>query len=152
MGRIDIVYGVVLGALSLLFFMETLSAPASRGGINPRTFPLIVILSLFGLSVVLGIQGLLRSLRERNPQPPTLPRGRTAGKLAALAAAGAAYILILEPVGYILATPVLIAATMILFGERRPIRIAILSLAASAALYFLFRGVFRVPLPRSILW
>ncbi|HOX11651.1 MAG TPA: tripartite tricarboxylate transporter TctB family protein [Spirochaetia bacterium] len=152
MGRIDIVYGFVLGALSLLFFVETLSAPASRGGINPRTFPLIVILSLFGLSVVLGIQGLLRSLRDRNPLPPTLPRGKTAGKLAVLTAAGAGYTLILEPVGYILATPVLIAVAMILFGERRPIRIAILSLTASAALYFLFRGVFRVPLPRSILW
>lgn len=152
MGRIDIVYGVLLGALSLLFFMETLSAPTSRGGINPRTFPLIVILSLFGLSVLLGIQGLIRSLRDRNPVPPTLPRGRTAVKLAVLAAAGAAYTLVLEPVGYILATPVLIAVTMVLFGERRPVRIAILSLAASAALYFLFRGVFRVPLPRSILW
>lgn len=152
MGRIDIVYGVLMGALSLLFFMETLSSPTSRGGINPRTFPLIVILSLFGLSAVLGIQGLLRTLRDRSSAPPTLPRGRTAVKLAVLVAAGAAYTLVLEPVGYILATPVLITVTMVLFGERRPVRIAILSLAASAALYFLFRGVFRVPLPRSILW
>jgi len=152
MGRIDFVYGVVLGALSLLFLAETLSAPTSRGGINPRTFPLIVILSLFGLSVILGIQGLLRSLRGRDTGPPTLPRGRTAVKLAVLAAAGAAYTLILEPVGYIFATPVLTAVTMILFDERRPIRIVILSIAASAALYFLFRGLFRVPLPRSILW
>ncbi len=152
MGRIDIVYGVLLGALSLLFFAETLSFPRTSGGINPRVFPLIVLVSLFGLSAVLAIQGLLRARRGKAKSEQTLPRGMTAAKLAVLAAGGTAYALLVEPLGFILATPILVALAMVLFGERRPIRIALVSVAASAALYFLFRGVFRVPLPRSFFW
>lgn len=152
MGRIDIAYGAGLGALSILFFTEILTASTSSGGINPRTFPLIVILSLFGLSSVLAVRGLIRSVREGTASAPTLPRGRTAVKLVVFLAGGAAYVTVLEPLGFILATPVLIVLAMVLFGERRPIRIAIVSLAASALLYVLFRGIFRVPLPRSFFW
>ncbi len=152
MGRIDIVYGVLLGALSLLFFAETLSFPRSSGGINPRVFPLIVLVSLLGLSAGLAVQGLLRARREKAGSEPTLPRGKTAVKLVVLAGGGLAYALLVEPLGFILATPILIALAMVLFGERKPLRIALVSLAASAALYFLFRGVFRVPLPRSFFW
>jgi hypothetical protein len=39
MGKIDIVYGLLLGAFSLLFFGATMKFPKSSGGIDPRVFP-----------------------------------------------------------------------------------------------------------------
>lgn len=152
MGRIDIVYGLILGLISAVFFAMTFSFPKASGGINPRTYPQIVIAVMFALSAFLTVQGILRSRRDAKDAEPTLPRGKTAAKLLILVAAGAVYALLLEAVGYILVTPLLAALVMVLFGERRPLRIALVSLTLAATLYFVFRGVFRVPLPRSFFW
>lgn len=152
MGKIDIVYGLILGAFSLLFFVATLAFPASSGGIDPRVFPLVVIIATFALSALLIAQGALRTLREKAPAEKTLPRGKTALKLIAIIAGGLLYTAILETVGYVVVTPFLVALSMPLFGERKPLRIAFVSLLVSATLYFVFRGIFRVPLPRSIIW
>ncbi len=152
MGKIDIAYGLILGAVSLVFFAATLSFPAASGGIDPRVFPLVVIAGTFALSVLLIAQGALRIRSGTEAAEKTLPRGRTALKLAVLVAGSLAYTAVLEAVGFVAATPPLTALGMYLFGERRPVRIAAVSLLASAILYFVFRGIFRVPLPRSIFW
>jgi hypothetical protein len=82
------------------------------------------------------------------------PRGRRtvtwspSVRFAALAAAGALYVFVIELVGYLVSTPFLIAFSVFTFGERRPVRIALVSIVTTAVLYYLFRMVFRVPLPR----
>ena len=152
MGKIDIVYGLILGVISLIFFAATLSFPATSGGINPRIFPLVVIAATFGLSALLIAEGVRRVLRGTGTSEKSLPRGKTALKLAALVAGGLLYTAVLETAGFVVATPPLTALAMYLFGERKPVRIIAVSLLVSVILYFVFRGIFRVPLPRSIFW
>jgi len=152
MGKIDIVCGLIAGALAILFFIGTLSFPASSIGINPRVYPFVVIFSTFALSVTLVVQGLLKWRRAKDTPAKTLPRRTTALKLIALAAGMLTYALALEPLGYIVVTPLLMALTMLLFGERRPLKIVAVSVLVSIALYWVFRTVFRVPLPRSVIW
>ena len=152
MGRTDIVYGLLLGFVSLLLLIVTFSFPKASGGINPRTYPQIVLAIMLALSVTLTAQGIIHTRRDKKAASATLPRGKTAAKLLVLVAGCAAYALLLEPVGFIIATPLLTVLAMLLFGERRPLRIALVSLTASVVLYFVFRGVFRVPLPRSFIW
>jgi putative tricarboxylic transport membrane protein len=152
MGKIDIVYGLLLGAFSLLFFGATMKFPKSSGGIDPRVFPLVVIAATFALSVLLIIQGMLRTVRGQVSQEKTLPRGKIALKLLTIVGAGLLYAAVLDAVGYVLATPLIMALGMYFFGERKPLRIALVSVLVSAALYLVFRGVFRVPLPRSFFW
>ena len=112
----------------------------------------MVISALFVLSVVLIVQGVRTMLYATPAAQKTLPRGKTAFKLATLVVGGLVYTVIVEPVGYILATPLLAALAMYLFGERKPVRIVFVSLLAAVTMYFVFRGIFRVPLPRSIIW
>lgn len=69
-------------------------------------------------------------------------------RFAALAGAGVLYVLVIEIAGYLASTPLLIAFSVFTFGERRPVRIALVSIVTTAVLYYLFRMVFRVPLPR----
>lgn len=152
MGKIDIVCGLIAGALAILFFIGTLSFPKSSIGINPRVYPFVVIFSTFALSATLVAQGFLKQKRTKNPPAKTLPRGTTALKLIALAAGMLIYVFALEPLGYIVVTPLLMALTMLLFGERKPLKIVAVSALVSIALYWVFRTVFRVPLPRSVIW
>lgn len=166
MGKIDVICGLITGAVSLLFYIGTLSLPAMSIGINPRAYPLVVIIAAFTLSVTLVVQGALKMKRAKTgalksseasreagtPTVKTLPRGETAWHLVAIVAGMILYGLFLESIGYIIVTPLLIALAMYLFNERRPLRIILVSVIVSVVLYWVFRSVFRVPLPRSFLW
>ena len=169
MAKADIVLGIIFAALSIVFYIGTLSFPKFSIGINPKVYPLIIIISTFALSVTLMVQGILRLRKEKmppaalkasaeksssEPSSPelTLPRGKTALKLIVLAIGMLAYVIGFEPLGYIIVTPLLMALTMYLFGERKPFRIIAVSVLVSVILYGVFRTVFRVPLPRSIIW
>jgi hypothetical protein len=123
---------------------------------------MVVIVASSGLSVLLVIQGTLKMRQQRLEsqkaggdafvQARTLPRGKTAWYLVILAAAMLAYALSMEDLGYILVTPPLAAMTMWFFGERKPLKIIIVSIIVSVVLYWIFRSLFRVPLPRSFIW
>jgi len=169
MAKADIVFGIIFAALSIIFYIGTLSFPKFSIGINPRVYPLIIIISTFALSVTLMVQGILKLKKEKFPRATaktsieknssersstevTLPRGKTALKLIVLAIVMLAYAIGFEPLGYIIVTPLLMAFTMYLFGERKPLRIIAVSVLVSVTLYWVFRTVFRVPLPRSIIW
>jgi putative tricarboxylic transport membrane protein len=154
MGKIDIVYGTLIAFISVVFYVATIGFPSSSIGIDPRVFPRIIIGSTFVLSALLAIQGVLKIRKAKNSQKagPSLPRGKTAIKLIVLVATCFLYALVFEVVGFVLATPVLIAIVMISFGEKRPIRIFLVAVIASVTLYLVFRGLFRVPLPRSFIW
>ncbi|MHB0898364.1 MAG: tripartite tricarboxylate transporter TctB family protein [Spirochaetales bacterium] len=152
MGKIDIICGLLTGAVCVLFYIGTLSFPKMSIGINPKAYPLVIILASFSLSAALVVQGIMKMRREKGPSEKTLPRGKTAWYLFALAAGMVAYVLTLESLGYIIVTPFLAALAMYLFGERKPFRIILTSLLVSIILYWVFRSVFRVPLPRSIIW
>lgn len=152
MGKIDMICGLLTGAVCALFYIGTLSFPKSSIGINPRAYPLVIIFSAFALSVTLIVRGALKIWSEKGPHERTLPRGKTAWFLSLLAAGMMAYALSLETLGYIVVTPLLMALAMFLFGERKPFRIILTSVLVSILLYWVFRSVFRVPLPRSIIW
>jgi len=152
MGKIDIICGLLTGAVALLFYIGTLSFPKMSIGINPKVYPLVIIFATFALSAVLIIQGVVKMQSGKGPAGKTLPRGKTAWYLLALALGMVVYALTLEGVGYIIVTPFLVALTMYFFGERKPFRIILVSVLVSIVLYWVFRSVFRVPLPRSIIW
>ncbi|MDP2791342.1 MAG: tripartite tricarboxylate transporter TctB family protein [Rectinemataceae bacterium] len=161
MGRIDLICGLLAGAVSLLFYIGTLAFPDMSIGINPRAYPLVIIVASFALSLLLIVQGATKMRREKALSKSgeggvtaarTLPRGRTAWYLVALTVGMLAYALSMEDLGYIIVTPFLTALTMWLFGERKPVKIVLVSVLVSIVLYWIFRSVFRVPLPRSFIW
>lgn len=152
MGKIDIIYGTIMMILSIVFFIMTFSFPQESSGINPRAFPRFVIISTFILSGILIVQGFLRIKKDRTEEKkPPLSR-KTILRIAALAIGGMVYTLLVGRIGYVIATPLLIALTMVLFEERRWLRVVTVSVLTTVIMYYLFRGIFRVPLPRSIFW
>ena len=91
------------------------------------------------------VQGLVGA---DGPVPP-----RAAGRQRAIWALGVfvVYLATLPGLGFILATAPFFAALMVLFGEARPLRVAVGAIVATGLLYLLFRHGFNVFLPTGLL-
>lgn len=156
MGRRDLIIGAVLAAVSALVFALTFGFPHLTVALSPTVFPRFVSGGLFVLSAILMAQGARCCVvgGAAGIEKAALPRPKWSFVLRfALTVADALlYVAILEPIGYLLATPIFIAGVMLIFGERRWYRIVLASVLAAVVLYALFRTVFRVPLPRSFIW
>jgi hypothetical protein len=120
----------------------------ATGGPGTRFLPALLggLMVLLGGAVALG----------RHPAPPDRagPDGVTGAGLArALATLGAtgAYVLVLERLGFLLATAALLALLVAVYGERRWAVILGVAVAATGATYALFAGWLKVLLPPGLL-
>ncbi len=146
MAKRDIYFAVILMSLAALFFGLTFYFPRQTLAMSPRLFPRVICGGLFFLSAVLLFQALRQ--RKITVQDREEKWGIPWPRFGILILIAFAYTRILEEAGYVLATPPLIVGVMLLFNEKRWMRIAAVSVATTVLLYVLFRMVFRVPLPR----
>ncbi len=155
MGASDIYLGLFFGALSIGLYALTLGFPHLTVALSPAVFPRFVSVCLFILSAILTVSGfrkrgaVTREGKDKRKVCLDLPFVR---RFVMLAVVSFVYLLLLEPIGYVLATPLCVAAAMLIFGEQRWPRVLIVSIAGTVVLYTVFRILFRVPLPRSPLW
>ena len=156
MGLRNIVGGVVIlgftlyygGLATLLPKRTTTDAP------GPHFFPYLITVSIIVLAVVLlfqGVRGLKDSggLADLRPQrPPTNENFSIARAAAGLVLTGL-YFFALSTFGFFWSTPVFFAALMWTSGERRPHILLALAIIVPMFLFFLFRDLFQLPLPRG---
>jgi hypothetical protein len=148
----EVVFGAIFIILSAFFFAMTFGFPEITIALSPTVFPRFVTICLFFLSLILLIQGLRKQLTGREK--------KTKGKLdrsyflrfILTGAVGLLYTRIIRYTGYIIATPLFISGTMLIFAEKKWYRIVLVSIITTATLYGVFRMIFRVPLPRFSLW
>ena len=126
--------------LGLLALTVGLPAATAADPVGPRGFP-----GLLGL-VILAC-GVALALAPRG-EPDAAERGALAPRpLLGAIALTALYLAILEPAGYLLATPPYLAGLLLVQG-RVPARTFLLTaLGVPAVLYALFAVAMRVPLP-----
>lgn len=157
MGKTEIIIGVFLMILSFAFYALTYQFPEQTLAFSPKIFPRFVGVCLFIISSVLLIQGITtvrRCSREEKPKP-TIDKALNKAFLIRLFLGiliGYAYTRLLPITGYVVATPPFIAGIMLVFNEKRWLKIAATSIITTSLLYILFRIIFRVPLPRFSLF
>ncbi len=145
MGKMDIYIGLSLMILSAIFFGLTFQFPEQTLAMSPSLFPRIITLGLFIMAAILFFQGWKNTtLRSEGGKDFSFPWGR----FLSMIILAFVYTRVLELVSYILATPFLIAGLMIIFYEKKWLRITTVSLTATFAIYIIFRNFFKVPLPR----
>ena len=83
---------------------------------------------------------------------PLKKRAIFIGCFLLLAVTSLLYTRFVQVAGYIIATPLFIAAAMLIFNEKKWYRIVSVSIVTTSVLYVVFRLLFRVPLPRITLW
>lgn len=147
MRRRNLIAALVLLALGAGYGILTTQLPVRSlpDTPGPPFFPWIITIVILALSATLLIQGLVGS---DGPVPP-----RAAGRQRAIWALGVfvVYLAALPGLGFILATAPFFAVLMVLFGEARPLRVAVGAIVATVLLYLLFRHGFGVFLPTGLL-
>ena len=119
--------------------------PEPSGGyaaIGPRAFPVVIGIGLISCSLWIGLSEARSSAKEIAVD----------WRLFALSALTfIAYILLLEPVGYLLATAGLITLESRLLGSRNWFRNLIVSFVISALVYGVFKLLLEIPLPEGLI-
>ena len=158
--RTDLAASLASMGLGAWLFRETFSFSVTAservgGGIDAAGYPRL----LAGLTVLLGLALAARALWKwraagRTAAPPTGDEtGQGGGKLrAALSfAVLLLYTLLLEPLGFLLATPVAVGVLLRIVGGRGAVHAAIAAVAFTAAIFVFFRYGVNIVLPEGLL-
>ncbi|MBN2545923.1 MAG: tripartite tricarboxylate transporter TctB family protein [Spirochaetes bacterium] len=148
----EIIYGTLFLLISILFFALTFQFPDITIALSPKVFPRFVSSCLFILSLALIFQGIKKQIQEKGELKKLEINKVFIIRFILLFVFAVIYMNILEFLGYVIATPLFIAISLIIFNEKRWYIIVLISILTTLVLYAIFRIVFRVPLPRFIFW
>jgi putative tricarboxylic transport membrane protein len=139
-----VLIGLGLGVLVLAF---GLPAATTADPVGPRGFPALLGIVVLACGVALAVAPHVGS-GGGAPRENTEARGALAPRpLFGAIALTAAYLAMLEPAGYLLATPPYLAALLLVQGRVAPRAFVLTVLGVPAVLYVLFAVAMRVPLP-----
>jgi putative tricarboxylic transport membrane protein len=139
-----VLVGLGVGVLALAFGLPpaTVADP-----VGPRGFPALLGLVMLACGVALGAAAR-RAPPAGVPEEDTEARGALALRpLFGAIGLTAVYLAVLEPAGYLLATPPYLAALLLVQGRVAPRAFVLTVLGVPAVLYVLFAVAMRVPLP-----
>lgn len=138
---------LVCAGLGVLALAMRLPAATAADPVGPRGFPVLLALVLLACGAALAI-GPRIPAGARVPASAPEARGPLAPRpLLGAIALTALYLRVLEPAGYLLATPPYLAALLWLQGGITPRAFLLTVVGLPAALYALFAVAMRVPLP-----
>lgn len=145
---------VVLLAVGVAALLATFAISERTGGLSvsgPRFVPLIVSIALIGLSVAF----LVRTTIAPDEELARLAAAEEAATHwptpALLLGLLVVYVLLLEPLGYIVATVVFFPAAARVIGSEAPLRDLAVGAVLGFGLYYGFTQFLGVPLPAGLL-
>lgn len=148
--KADIVAAICLLLVSFLVFWISKDFPSSKTGIGVSTFPKLLAGLLIIFSIVIIIQAIKNSSFSK--KEPTFKEFKKGHKLIiAVIIILIIYIQMLEVLGFILSSFLLLITLMFIFGERRKIILLVVPLLFSVILYLVFSKMAMVFLPEGII-
>lgn len=151
----------IIGAIAILAFAlwygylaTLLPKRSTTDAPGPHFFPYLITIAILLLAGILVFQGI-KELRRTSGLADLLPKTPPSNQNYSLGRAGAGlfltglYFSALPLFGFFWATPVFFAGLMWVTGERRPQVLFSLAIAVPLFLFFLFRDLFQLPLPRG---
>ena len=139
----ELVIGLACIALGVVVFIAAGNLQTVRLGIGPAGFPKFI-------AIVLGLLGLAQTataLSAGVKAPEFNVDKKAASLFIAAVAMSFAYVLLVETIGFIILTPILLIGLMYLFGERSIVKMLIIAVITTACIWLLFTEVFMIFLP-----
>jgi putative tricarboxylic transport membrane protein len=153
-GKEELGFAVFLLAVGIYILATTgsINVPGTGSTLGPRFFPYVV----GGLLVVISLALAVEVLRGHRVEPEagedvdtSMPTDwRTLGTIAAVFIA---FIVLIEPLGFVLSTAILFAGVAWSLGARRPARLAAISLTVALVVYLGFDRLLGITLPNGVL-
>lgn len=138
----DRIAAVALMVLAAVIFASTFTFPPPGQPLDPGVgaIPRIV-------AGVIFLMAFVPLMRPTEGEP--LPRGMAAVRVVGTLTLLLGYTLLLDEIGFVITSVLFLVLELLLVGVRRPIPLVALPVLTSFGLFFLFRSVLDVPLPRS---
>lgn len=147
--RAPAVLGVVIVAIGALLLWQAWKVPGSMAPQGPRFLPVIIAVAWTLLGVAY-LAGALAALAGRRHQPAA-ERFDHLLRVIVLIGVLVAYAYAIDPIGYLISTAVLFGVCAALLGSRSHIRDAVIAVALTVAIYFLFSYGLNIYLPPGLL-
>lgn len=147
---------VVFGA-AVLAAASTIPPGVPTDPLGPRAFPMALGAGIVVCGLLLGAGRLLFGnqpsrmgpLSDADPEEEAGPF--SPGRLIGAVLATAAYLAVFEPLGYLLATPMYVAAIMLIHGRVAGRTLLLAPLLTTIVLYATFRFGLLIPVPAGVL-
>jgi putative tricarboxylic transport membrane protein len=149
-------FGIIALGIAVIAIAYSWPEPLIRDAVGPRAFPYALgLLFVFGGAFVAWQR--VRNMHAAGYQVPDEggeeEDGVPASGLRAMTIIGlcAVYTLVLNPIGFIVATPPFLALALITMKERSPVMVIVTSLAFTAITYLLIHSLLGGRLPDGVL-
>ena len=139
----ELVIGLACIALGVAVFIAAGNLQTVKLGIGPAGMPRFVAVLL----MVLGLAQTVTAVSTGVKAPEFSVDKKAAGLFAAAVAMCVAYVLLVDQLGFIILTPLLLIGLMTLFGERNIVKMLIIAAVTTACIWLLFTKVFLIFLP-----
>jgi len=139
------------------FLLLGIEEDSARGAFGPAFYPRLLAVLLMALGIALLIKDIRNrrsvAVNNTNETYARTPLGLSGLGLSITAFIGLLlYTYLLDKIGYLLVTPLMLLGLMVLMGERRWLMIILWAIGFSTGLYLLFRYGLRVILPEGLLY
>lgn len=153
LGELLLALATVAFGLAVVWQTTQIRLTPAYSLVGPRALPYIVGGGLVLIGIWVAVEATTgrsaRAADDSEDADPSLPTDWRA--LALLAAALAAYLLLLEPAGFVIASAVLFVGAAFAMGSRRTIRDAAIGIVFAAILYVAFTRGLGIRLPGGLL-
>lgn len=148
---IEIAFNILIGLGVLFYLAQAIQLPSTD---NPADvlgaggFPIVIgVIALIGLAMI-----TIHTIKEkRKVDIPMLNLRSIDGRMVFInVVVLAAYVGLLDVIGFVLATLIYLVAAPLSMGYRKPVVLAIFSSVTTAVMTVVFGIVFYVPLPRGV--
>ena len=149
----EIIFHIVLLVLLGFFYNDTLSIDTTRvtDVVGAAGFPKVIIVLAFILTVI-SLYSAFRKYNEHSAseKPKQWHIEELNIQFLGVIATIIAFIFASDVIGYFLDSIVLVVVLMVLLGQRKPVKIATVSLSVAFGFTMVFGKLLHVPLPRGM--
>lgn len=132
----------VVGAAYLVAALTITEPTGGYAAVGPRVFPILIGVGMLVSAIWLALGRSSKTIPQQKMDWPTW---------AATAVLIPVYILLLEPVGYLITTAVFLFAQARILGSRAWLRDGIISVVMTGTVYAVFNGILKKGLPSGLL-
>lgn len=156
MARSDRIFAVCIILLGVTYlYAASLIEPVAHGDpVGPKAFPILIGVALIGAAVGLLLEPRRTSKVDQSTGDKAAIAGQSPHNVPAVAAVFiwmTAYVVLLEPVGFLLDCPVFMLGIMAYFHRGHWIVNTAVSVGFTVMVYVLFTKFLLVPLPEGLL-
>ena len=139
----ELVIGIACIVLGAVVFIAAGNLQTVRLGIGPAGMPKFVSVLL----MVLGVAQTLTAVKNGVKAPEFNVDKKAASLFMAAVVMSVVYVLLVDMIGFLIMTPLLLVGLMYLFGERSFVKMIVIAAITTVCIWLLFTEVFMIFLP-----